>query len=145
MRTLESYSITSITTVLFLIFPIIGNSQGVCPIESFKLKSISGAVFENAANSRPISDTRVELIDIDRDEKVVAVALTDSKGAFSFSNVAKGRYRLSVSFLVDGKVIAPKFNLLVDVTKSRFAGHTKRIEVFLGADCFVSRIRLRKT
>jgi len=138
----ENFIFLLVVLVTFSVLSISTPAQGVCPVRRFKLERLSGYVLDNGSQRIPVPETRVELLRTSDDELVKSV-LTDARGFFQFDQVRKGEYRLRTSFIVKGNEIAPRFDVVVKVTKTNAGRASTHLEVRLGPDCFKSEAELK--
>jgi hypothetical protein len=114
------------------------HAQETCPVTTIRTKALSGHVFADGRNPKPINATKLELRKA-VDDSVLKVAATDSDGFFSFEGIPKGTYLLATYFLVGGVEMAPRFDVVVKVTKNAAKKHDTGLQIRLGANCFESK------
>lgn len=121
---------------LFSICYISIRAQSMCPLKTLKINKIQGKITaQERKNTIPLSYTKIDLQRLGDPDVLVTTVETDDKGFFEISNIPKGEYRLAVHFIVDGREIVPKYDVILKVKKSNVSESNKYICIFLAFDC----------
>lgn len=142
------YSIlfSSLLSVIFAGYASV-SVQAMCPIKTLDVKKVQGQVMEMGSDQQdPIAlpNTKVELMWLGNPDVLITTVETDDKGFFEINDIKKGKYRLVVYFIVNGKAVAPKYDVILKVEKSNVSKSNQHIYISLAFDCSENIVKLVK-
>ncbi|MBS1769610.1 MAG: hypothetical protein JSS77_08100 [Acidobacteria bacterium] len=132
-------------TVSVIVLAGYGSSlgQSMCPLETVNIDKVQGKIIvPDEQGSHPLPHTRVELQKLGHPDSLIAAVETDENGDFQIKNIARGKYRLVVHYIVNGIEVVPKFDVILAVRRSYASQSNKYVSVLLTYDCFENQVKV---
>lgn len=126
---------------LLILMTITGQVAAMCHLETFSVNKVQGQITQidgrKGFPDPPLSHTKVVLKRLtDEGDIPAGETESDENGFFEIEAVSKGKYRLTVHIMVNGKNVDRPYDVILKVRKSKAKKSRKFVHVSMSYNCF---------
>jgi 5-hydroxyisourate hydrolase-like protein (transthyretin family) len=110
-------------------------SQAICPTKTLKVNKVNGQILDGGKLETPLPNIKVELREINENERLVSEVYTNKSGVFEFENIKKGKYFFNVYFVFNNDLYLT-YRAVVKVNKTNSSKLKPSILIRYGVDCW---------